>query len=69
MAIVYESFEIIELGLILWTKIALQHGLKWPARCASINATVCGSPSEIQTFAAQQSYGLNPPLSVFTVGR
>jgi hypothetical protein len=37
------------------------------ARCASVNSSVCGSASAVQSYAAQQSFGLNPPASAFTL--
>ncbi len=58
---------IVEGGLLLWTQIGLQHGAQMAARCATINTTICGSTDQIQSYAAQQSYGLNPPPSIFTV--
>jgi Flp pilus assembly protein TadG len=58
---------VLEVGLLMWTQVGLQHGAEFAARCASINATLCGSASAIQSYAAQQAFGLNPPSSVFTV--
>ncbi len=54
-------------GLLLWTQLALQHGTERAARCASVNSTVCGSVAAIQSYAAQQALGLNPPSSTFSV--
>ncbi len=56
-----------EFGLLFWTQAGLQHGAETAARCATVNATLCGSTTAIQNYAAQQSYGLNPPPSIFTV--
>src|SRR5207244_2198730 len=53
-------------GLLLWTQLGLQHGAEMAARCASVNTTVCGSASAIQSYAVQESFGLNPPASAFT---
>jgi TadE-like protein len=58
---------IIEGGLLLWTQLGLQHGVEMAARCASINASICGSTSAVQNYAAQQALGLSPPTSIFTV--
>jgi Flp pilus assembly protein TadG len=58
---------IAEGGLVMWTQAALQHGVEMAARCASINKTLCASPADIQSYASQESYGLNPPSSVFSV--
>lgn len=54
-------------GLALWTQIGLQHAAEMAARCASVDAATCGSVSAIQTYAAQQAYGLSVPASAFTV--
>jgi Flp pilus assembly protein TadG len=58
---------IMEFGLLMWTQAGLQHGSAMAARCAAVNATLCGSTSQIQTYAAQQTMGLNPPASTFAV--
>lgn len=60
-------FGIIECGLLLWTQLGLQHGAEMAARCASVNTIICGSVSAIQSYAAQQTFGLNPAPSTFTV--
>jgi Flp pilus assembly protein TadG len=60
-------FAVIEAGLLLWTQIGLQHGAEMAARCASIDTSVCGNASQIQSYAAQKAYGLNPAPSTFTV--
>ena len=57
-------FSIVSAGLLLWAQLGIQHGAEMAARCASIGT--CGSTSALQTYAAQQSYGLNPPTSTFT---
>lgn len=57
---------IVEGGMLLWAQIGLQHGTQMAARCATIDTSVCGSADQIQSYAAQQSYGLNPPSSTFT---
>lgn len=58
---------IIELALVLWTQLALQQGAEAAARCASVNKNLCGTSSQIQSFAVSESYGLSPPTSAFTV--
>jgi TadE-like protein len=54
-------------GLALYAQLALQHSVEMAARCASINPNLCGSTSATQSYAVQQSYGLKPSTSVFTV--
>ena len=58
---------LIEGGLLLWTQVGLQHGTEMAARCTTIDPGICGSTAQTQSYAAQQSYGLNPPPSTFTV--
>ena len=58
---------LIEGALLLWTQVGLQHGAEMAARCTTIDTGTCGSPAQTQSYAAQQSYGLNPPPSTFTV--
>ena len=59
-------FGIIEIGLLLWTQIGIQHGAEMAARCASINSTTCPSSNAIASYATQQSFGLTLPTSTFT---
>jgi len=58
---------LIEGGLLLWTQVGLQHGAEMAARCTTVDPGICGSTTQTQSYAAQQSYGLNPPASTFTV--
>jgi len=60
-------FGVVGGGLLLWMQLGLQHGAEMAARCASINASVCGSVSSIQSYAASKTFGLNPSPSVFSV--
>lgn len=61
-------FGIVGCGLLFWTQVGLQHGVEMAARCVSINSTLCpiNNPSAITNYAAQQTLGLNPPVSTFT---
>ena len=58
-------FGIIEVGRMLWTMNALHYSVEEAARCASINATTCGSAGKVQAFAAARSGG-SFAASVFT---
>ena len=60
---------IVEGGLLMWTELGLQNGVEKAARCASVNTTLCASTSDIQNYAAQSTYGLNPPPSVFSLAK
>lgn len=59
-------FGIIEVGLLFWTQLGLQHGAEMAARCASVNSTLCPSSSAITNYAAQQAFGLTLPTGTFT---
>jgi len=56
-----------QLALLCWAQVALQQGSEAAARCASVNKTLCGTASQIKTYAAAQSFGLSPAVSTFTV--
>ena len=60
-------FGIIEVGLLIWVQLGLQHGAEMAARCATVNPSICSDLSSIQKYAAQQAFGVNPPPAVFTV--
>ena len=53
--------------LLMWTHLSLQHGTEMAAQCASNDIINCGDTDSIKTYAAHQTYGLNPPPSVFSV--
>lgn len=59
-------FGIMQLGQLYWTQSALQHAVEMAARCASVNATTCGTAAQIQVYAATQAYGLALPATTFT---
>lgn len=56
---------IMQFGQMFWTQTALQHAVDMAARCATINATTCGTASLTQTYAATQAYGLTFPTGTF----
>lgn len=64
---VFLLMAIIEGSFALWVQAGIQHGSEMAARCASVDKNNCASTGAIQTYAAAQSYGLNPPTSTFTV--
>ena len=66
------AFILLTLGVVqcalLWTQVALQHGVEMAARCAGMyQTTLCATANQIKSFAATSSLGLNPPTSTFTV--
>ena len=59
----------LELGVMFWTKLGLQHAAERAARCASVNRTVCGNETAIKTYAASQVFGLTVPVSAFAIAQ
>lgn len=61
-------FGVIELGLVLWTQMGMQHGAQMAARCATVDSTLCptSNPGAITSYAAQQTFGLTLPSQTFT---
>ena len=50
-------FGIINFGMVLWVQSSLYFAAESAARCASVNATTCGSATAIQTYASNQYFG------------
>jgi Flp pilus assembly protein TadG len=48
-------FGIINTGYVLWLQNALESSVTQAARCATVNPSLCGSASQVQTYAASQS--------------
>jgi hypothetical protein len=61
-------FAIITTGQAMWLQNALNTSVADAARCASVNPDICGSSSQVQAFAAQQT-GAGFDSSVFSVNR
>ena len=59
-------FGIMECGRALWLLNALHYSSEEAARCASNNTAMCGTSSQIQSFAASRS-GADYKAEVFTV--
>jgi Flp pilus assembly protein TadG len=57
---------VINLGLMMWTQIGIEHAAEAGARYASITASPCPTASAVQSYAATQDYGLGLPASTFT---
>lgn len=60
-------FGIVETGRVLWTQSAISMAVEDAARCASVNQTLCGTASAIQTYAAARTWGLTIPASDFAI--
>jgi hypothetical protein len=48
-------FGIMEAGRAMWLQSALNYSVAEAARCASINPSLCGTTSQIQSYASGQS--------------
>ena len=48
-------FAIIATGQVMWLQNALNLSVAEAARCASVNPSLCGTPDDVQSFAAQQA--------------
>jgi Flp pilus assembly protein TadG len=56
---------VMEVGRILWIQNTLQQAVEAAARCATVNATTCGTASDVRVYAAAQTAGLGVPASAF----
>jgi len=54
-------------GLMLWTQIGLQHATERAARCAAIDASLCGSADLVKAYAVTQALAAKIPDSSFTL--
>lgn len=57
---------LLQAGILLWTQNALYYSVQTAARCASNDTSICGTTSQIQSYAAAASGG-SFSASVFTV--
>ena len=60
-------FGVFQVSLWLWTDFALHRGVEAAARCAAVTPTICSTVDSIKSHARAQSYGLNVPVTSFTV--
>jgi Flp pilus assembly protein TadG len=58
---------IVEFGRVMWTQSALHFAVEEAARCASVDATNCGSTSAVQNYAVTRTAGLDIAPAVFSV--
>ena len=61
-----------QIGYGMFAQFALQHGAQMAVRCmavaaAATNPTTCSTTASTQSYAASQSYGLNPSPTIFAV--
>ena len=58
-------FGIIAFGSAMWQQNALDYSVAEAARCASVNTAVCGTKSDIESYAASRS-GARFPSGTFS---
>lgn len=61
------TLGIIDTGRLLWSFTTLSRATQAAARCAAVNSTLCGTTSQIQSYAVDQALGLDVTASAFTV--
>ena len=59
-------FGIIDFSRLVWTQSAMQFAVEKAARCAALNAPVCGTPALIQTYAGSQMLAPGVPDAAFS---
>lgn len=57
---------VMECGRLLWTYTTLYRATEAAARCGAVDAVLCSTASQIQSYAATQAYGLTVDSSAFT---
>jgi Flp pilus assembly protein TadG len=60
-------FGVIELGMVIRAKSALQFAATNAARCAVVNQTTCGTVDATKAYALTQTQGVQVAASAFTV--
>ena len=63
------TFSIVQFGELGWTQLGLKHAVDLAARCASLNAISCGTPSTTQAYAVSVARPLTTAASTFTVSQ
>jgi Flp pilus assembly protein TadG len=57
---------VMECGRLFWTYTTLYRATEAAARCGAVNAVLCGTSGQIQSYAATQAYGLTIDSTAFT---
>lgn len=58
---------IIDMGRLMWVYSTLYRAVEAAGRCAAVNASLCGTASQIQSDAAAQAWGMTLSPGVFSV--
>jgi Flp pilus assembly protein TadG len=60
---------LIDVSRLLWNQTTLDRAVEASARCAAINATLCGTSVQIKDYAVTQAFGLKVTTAMFTVSK
>jgi Flp pilus assembly protein TadG len=71
-ALIFPVLVLVLLGLIqvaglVLTQSTLSYAVEEASRCAAVRPDICGTPDQIQTYAASLTSGLDVPASAFSV--
>ena len=67
-ALLLFTLGIVDVGRLIWTQTTLDRAVEAASRCAAVNATLCGTGAQIQSYAVGQAYGLQVTTAAFTTG-
>jgi Flp pilus assembly protein TadG len=57
---------IMDTGRLIWTYTTINRAAEAAARCAAVDAVLCGTSAATQNYAVTQAYGLTIATSAFT---
>ncbi len=60
-------FGVVEIGLVVRMKSALQYATTQTARCLVVNTALCGTTENARAYAVSQSQGVPITTSAFTI--
>jgi Flp pilus assembly protein TadG len=60
-------FGALQGGLMLWTQLGLQQAVERAARCAAVNATLCGTSDLVKSYAVTQGLASGVTTGSFTL--
>jgi Flp pilus assembly protein TadG len=60
-------FGVVELGMVIRMKSALQYATTNAARCSAVNVATCGTAESTKAYAQTQTQGVAVPASAFAV--
>ena len=59
-------FGVVDAGQSVWAQMSLEHAVESAAHCASLRASNCVAPTDIQSYAVSQAPGMALSPSVFS---